>query len=236
VGRLWGVGAKSEERLRALGIASIGDLQAWPEAALARHLGLEAARNLAALARGEDARAVEPGGEAKSVGRETTFEQDSGNRALLELTLAELAEDVALRLRQQGLEAGRLTLKLRWEGFETHTHQRALKPASSHGPELYALGLGLLRELLGQQQRRVRLLGLSAAGLRARDAGGQLSLDESRRDKARRADAAQDALNVRFGEGTLKPASQLGPQRHRTRTGFSPQDPAPVRRRHAPLP
>jgi nucleotidyltransferase/DNA polymerase involved in DNA repair len=234
VGRLWGVGAKSEERLKALGIASIGDLQAWPLEALARSLGAEQARHLAALARGEDSRTVEPGSEAKSIGRETTFEADTESRALLEMTLAELAEDVALRLRQQGLEAGRLTLKLRWQGFETHTHQRALKPPTSHGPEIHAAARALLCELLGRDRRKVRLLGLSASGLA--QGQGQLSLDEARRDKARRADAAQDALNARFGDGTLKPASQLGPRPRRNRTGFSPQEPAPAGRRHAPLP
>jgi len=234
VGRLWGVGAKSEERLKALGIASIGDLQAWPAEALARSLGREQALHLAALARGEDARPVEPGGEAKSVGRETTFEEDTESRALLEMTLAELAADVALRLRQQGVEAARLTLKLRWQGFETHTHQRALKPPTSHGPEIHAAGRALLGELLGRDRRKVRLLGLSASGLAP--GGGQLSLDEARRDKARRADAAQDALNARFGDGTLKPASQVAPCQRRNRTGFSPQEPGPARSRHAPLP
>ena len=72
VKRLWGVGAKGEQRLRALGIHTVGELAARPEKLLVQHLG-EGGRHLWQLAHGEDDRAVVPDREAKSISTETTF-------------------------------------------------------------------------------------------------------------------------------------------------------------------
>src|SRR5512133_1944285 len=68
--RLWGVGAVTEEALRAIGIATIGDLAHTPDVALAAAIGATPARDLKALARGEDPREVVPDEAARSIGAE----------------------------------------------------------------------------------------------------------------------------------------------------------------------
>src|SRR5205085_468289 len=73
--RMWGIGAKTAPRLRALGYATLGDLAAAPEKQLERHLGTWG-RQVRLLARGEDDREVDPDGLAKSVGAEQTYEHD----------------------------------------------------------------------------------------------------------------------------------------------------------------
>lgn len=221
IGRLWGVGEKSELLLRSLGLATIGDLAAYPLESLAARFGADQASHLKALARGEDDRTVEADQEAKSVGRETTFGQDTRDAGLLAASLAEIAEDVAARLRRAGQEAGRVTLKLRWEGFETHTRQAALKPASSHGPDLLAPAKAMLASFLASDTRRVRLIGMTSGDLRPRGGAVQLALGGADPEKRRRADAALDALNARFGDGTLKHAGGVGKAAARRRTGFS---------------
>lgn len=82
VGRLWGVGAKGENRLHVLGVHTIGQLAALPERVLVGHLG-DVSRHLWQLAHGEDDRDVVPDREAKSISTETTFAQDIGDRQVL---------------------------------------------------------------------------------------------------------------------------------------------------------
>ena len=82
VGRLWGVGPKTESQLRALGLAAIGDIARQDPAYLERRLG-SGGRELWNLAQGIDARPVIPDREAKSIGAEDTFDEDlSGTEAL----------------------------------------------------------------------------------------------------------------------------------------------------------
>src|SRR5512142_2989502 len=76
VSRLWGVGTVTEAALRRIGVQSIGDLQRLPGAALAPAVGASHARDLRALALGEDPREVVPDEAASSVGAEETFEED----------------------------------------------------------------------------------------------------------------------------------------------------------------
>jgi nucleotidyltransferase/DNA polymerase involved in DNA repair len=224
VGRLWGVGKKSNEILRGLGIKTVADVAGYPAQALRTRLG-SWADSLKRQALGLDERPVESGGQAKSVGRETAFRRDTGDKAVLTQTLADLAEDVAQRLRTDGILAGLLTLKLRWEGFETHTRQAALDPPTDHGPALLALGKKLLGEFLAESKRKVRLVGLSAGHLAESGTAVQQDLFGDVSGSQRRADSALDALNARFGEGTLKRASQLPPKGRnkpsRNKTGFS---------------
>jgi DNA polymerase IV len=88
VSRLWGVGAKGEQRLHALGIRTIGELAERPEQVLADHLG-EVGRHLWRLAHGLDERRVVPDRQAKSISTETTFAHDIGDRGVLRACLLE---------------------------------------------------------------------------------------------------------------------------------------------------
>ena len=69
------------------------------------------------LARGIDDRPVEPGQTVKSIGHETTFQEDTADREFLEGILWRLSEKVARRLRRQGLVGKVITLKMRDQGF-----------------------------------------------------------------------------------------------------------------------
>src|SRR5262249_55239171 len=94
VGRLWGVGARAEQRLHALGIHTVGQLAALPERLLADHFG-EVGRHIWQLAQGKDKRAVVPDREAKSVSTETTFAQDLSDREVLRAWLLDLVDHLA---------------------------------------------------------------------------------------------------------------------------------------------
>src|SRR5512145_183570 len=84
VGRLWGVGRVTEEALRRIGIATIGDLARTPDVALAAAVGATHAHDLKGLARGEDPREVVPDEAARSIGAEDTFGEDRAGASALE--------------------------------------------------------------------------------------------------------------------------------------------------------
>jgi DNA polymerase-4 len=100
-------------------------LPAWPEADLVRRFGKHGA-DLARHARGLDDRPIVVEHERKSVSQETTFSRDVSDRALLEQTLTEQAQDVSRILRQQQLAGTTVKLKLRWSDFTTLTRQTTL--------------------------------------------------------------------------------------------------------------
>jgi DNA polymerase-4 len=205
VERLWGVGRVLAEALAGLGIVTIGQLQRVPASTLERRFG-EHGRHLHDLAFGRDDRRVEPSSQAKSIGAETTFGVDCGDLERLRRTLRRHAERVARQLREEGLAAARVTLKLRYADFRTLTRSHTGDPTRD-GLELYRRALALLeREAPGEP---VRLIGLSASGLGPGERG-QLSLLDPLAVRRDRLGPIVDRLSARFGEGTLGPASLLG--------------------------
>jgi nucleotidyltransferase/DNA polymerase involved in DNA repair len=202
VRRLWGVGPKLEERLVKLGVSTIGQLAALPEARLQRRLGSHG-HDLRALARGADDRAVIAHGDgARSVGHEHTYDSDTADRARLRRTLMDLADAVARRLRSHGLRARTLTLKYRDESFRTLTRAATLPKPVDSGNDLFRCAWSLFESVHGA--RKVRLLGLSASHFG--EARGQLDLFPQPTPAA---DRLRDALAERFGDGAVTRASLL---------------------------
>ncbi len=205
VERVWGVGRVLEATLTGMGIATIGQLQRVPVEALVRRFGAEHGRHLHDLAFGRDDRRVEPSTAAKSIGAETTFGVDCRDPARLRRTLRGQAERVARELRDGGLAAARVTLKLRYADFRTLTRSHTSDPTQD-GLTIYRRAEALLdREAVTEA---VRLIGLSASGLGA--AGqGQLSLLDGAALRRERLGSVVDRLTSRFGEGAVRPASLL---------------------------
>jgi DNA polymerase-4 len=208
VGRLWGVGKVAEARLLGLGIRTIGQLAAWPLPSLAEALGRDWAEHFKALSLGQDSRKVESEHEAKSVGRECTYGHDTRDPLRLRRTLADLAEDVASSLRRHQWLCGRLQLKYRFEGFETHTRQRPLRPPTDHGPELFKWAWEELQAVLKADPRRLRLIGISAQTLEGEATAVQHELFGADREKLRRLNAAVDKVRERHGDEKLKRGNQ----------------------------
>jgi len=176
---LWGVGPASGERLRNLGVTTVGQLAALPEAAVVAALGKAAGETVHALAWGRDARAVVADRELKSIGHEETYPTDVVDRDELERRLVLLADSVAARVRRHGVVARTLTLKFRYGDFTTLTRSHTFATPQMSGPSLWTAAKVLLGSL--ELKNGVRLLGLSASGLvPAKSAPGeQLQLELS---------------------------------------------------------
>jgi len=173
-----GVGPVTGAALERLGVTRIGHLASIPAKVLEAALG-SWGPELARKARGESDSPVEEGGERKSVGHETTFEEDTADPLVLEATICHLVEKAAHRLRKAGLKAGGVTVKVRYSDFRTVTRSRALPAASDRDGEFLAAARELMFGAVGRRVR-VRLIGVSLERLRA--GSEQLGLFTAARD------------------------------------------------------
>ena len=197
IGRMPGIGPSSEKVYRKMGIRVIGDLARFSPGALKRAFG-KRARVLAARARGEDEREVTPDrDERKSIGRETTYSVDTSDPETLEATLSYLSESVGRRLRKSGLAFRRVTLKLRYEDFNTYTRSRIVDPPGSDTRTIFRTARSLMRGLY-RRGARTRLIGVSVSSLT--EPRRQISLFESRAELMReRLEGGMDEARDRFG-------------------------------------
>ncbi|MEM1415836.1 MAG: DNA polymerase IV, partial [Myxococcota bacterium] len=199
--KMWGVGPKAAARLRAHGLATLGDLAARPEAELEALLGSWGA-SVGRLARGDDERPVVPDRDAKSVGAEETFERDRRSVAELEPALLHQAGRVAARLTRAGLRGGTVTVKLKYAGHVLKTRQRKMDPPVNDTDSIYEAARGLLGRF-PDLRRGVRLSGVSVGDLMEGEPGRSL-FEDGTRDRRERIEALTGELRARFGSASLQ--------------------------------
>jgi DNA polymerase-4 len=202
VGRLFGVGAKTEAVLKSAGIRTIGQLRLADPEHLRFRLGNDFS-HLQTLARGEDPREVESDLEAKSVGAEETFDRDVEDLETIETYLLGQAERVAGRLRRSGVVASGVTLKYKYEDFKLVTRQSTVEPTND-GTALYLAARQLLHA--HRPQRPIRLCGVSAHGIGPPPAPELFAKPNDKRD---RLNAALDSVREKFGRDAITRARLL---------------------------
>ena len=207
VTRLWGVGPATLQRLERMAVHTIGELAALPESSLTAALGNSLGTRLHALATNVDPRAVVPEREAKSIGAEETYAVDLRGRAACERELVRIVDRVSARLRRAQLGARTVTLKVRFEDFETRTRAHTIPTATDVSTVFLATARELLEEL--DCSRGVRLLGVSLSQLESPGpAQGVFALDEAgssahaRVERRAAVEHAVDAVRDRFGSHT----------------------------------
>jgi DNA polymerase-4 len=157
-----GVGPALARKLHAAGFTRLGQLAALDPKDAARRFG-EEGPSLAARARGEDARAVTPERETKSISAETTFDADLRTPGELEKPLWRLCEKLARRLAEKDLAAAGVVLKLKTAGFEIRTRNARLARPTRLPETLFAAARPLLlKEATGSA---FRLIGIGAQPL-----------------------------------------------------------------------
>ncbi|MBN2584404.1 MAG: DNA polymerase IV [Planctomycetes bacterium] len=201
VGHLPGIGPKTVERLRRYSLQTVGQLAAIPRELLVEFFGT-GGEFLYEAARGRGSAAIDPEeGLPKSISRETTFERDTSDRRKLAAMLSYLLQRACRQLRENGLLAGTVTLKLRYADFQTVARSRTLFDATDHDDELYHVLMGLLPRTYTRRVA-VRLVGVALSGLTAD--GRQMRLfDEDAYCRRDRLYASMDAIRRRFGFTSL---------------------------------
>ncbi len=208
VGDLHGIGPSTAARLRSLGLLTIGDLARYPVDLAIRHLGT-AGRHLSEAADGIDETPVTPAGqeaEAKSLSRETTFSRDVSDATELERVLLALCDQVARRLRKEGLRGRTVTVRIRKSDFTTVTRSTTLTAPTDLGEDLYAAA-GRVFAAYWRPSMKVRLLGVGVTKLERVGVHPEGLFDSS--SKLRRVSRAVDRIKDRYGERAVTRARLL---------------------------
>lgn len=214
VGNIWGIGKVGNDRLHRHGIKTIQDLRRVDKKVLSQWFGRLGCR-FWELARGIDDRRVTPDSEVKSISQETTFDQDVSEFSVLESTAMYLTESVCYRLRKANLDGRTVTVKIRFQDFQTITRSRSIDGSTHSTDKVWKNVAQLLLAALGGKAFLVRLLGVGVSEFRE-DGPHQTSLfaddgapglDEQRSETL---DEVSDRIRERFGRGVIHRGKALG--------------------------
>ncbi len=178
IGKFYGIGKATEAKMHRLGIQNGGDLRTWSKWDLNKHFG-KVGTFYYNIARAVDERPVRTERIPKSIGKEKTFEEDVDSVEWLAGFIASLSEKVADRLRKEGAEARTVTLKLRYDNFDSITRSFTPGHPVSEAEEIAELAIRLLQETEAGE-RKIRLAGVTVSGFMrddgTSDEGQQLTL------------------------------------------------------------
>lgn len=165
VRKILGVGPKTGDRLKELGLETIGDIQRYNRQDLVELLGAFG-EYVHDVAMGRDeGEVVEPTGPPESISTETTFDQDLAVYEELWPELEGLAKSLHEQLLQEKYAFRTVTLKARYSNFETHTRSRSLKIHTMDLDPILILSQMMLKEVLSAG-RKVRLIGVRLSNLK----------------------------------------------------------------------
>jgi DNA polymerase IV len=207
VKNLFGVGPKTAARLEEMGFFTIGQMADATSSTLTAAFG-KYGFDLARHARGIDDSPVVVEHEVKSISQETTFDKDTSDRKKLIDTLQSLSAQVAYRLRNEGVCALTVRIKLRWPDFRTHTRQITLTQPTDQDGIILAAAIKLF-DGLWENGRAVRLIGVGAAQLS--EPVQQMSLWDTPTEKEHRLLTAMDELRQRYGKNAIRLGKQIQP-------------------------
>jgi DNA polymerase-4 len=209
IGKVPGIGKKSEEELHRLGVRFIGDLKRFEREFLEERFGKFGER-LIRISEGRSASPVVPYTAPKSISGEVTLEEDTASRAVIKRILLAQSDRVARRLRKQGFRGRTVVLKLKTADFKIITRSSTLERPVHLSDKIYAEATELLKK--EKLVKKVRLVGVGVSNLEPADQTGQLPLfirEDAREEKWEKAERAMDEITERFGHGAVKRGSLL---------------------------
>jgi DNA polymerase-4 len=209
IDRIWGVGKRTQDALKLLGVHTIGDLRRVPVEVLEQKFGKHGLK-MHELSMGRDERDVVPDHEAKSIGHEDTFSHDILDMAEAKRELLSLSNKVARRMRRGGVSGRTITLKVKYSNFVQITRSTTLPEYTDDGLTIYSASCDLLQKT-ETGKRSVRLLGISVSQLGVPGVQEQIPLFEEAEapHKREQLNRALDSLHEKFGEKSIRPGTLL---------------------------
>ena len=215
VERLWGVGPKTADKLRARGITTVREVAVLPQAVLVSMLGQASGRHLHALAHNLDPRPVDIRRRRRSIGSQRARGRRPWTPGDIDADVVALVDRVTRRMRAARRVGRTVVLRLRFDDYARATRSHTLPlPTASTETILIAARTLLAQSLPTIRERGITLVGISVANLDNADAL-QLLLPFDRRHQEA-LDSALDDVRDRFGSGAITRAVLLGRDR-----GFS---------------
>ncbi len=213
LGKLPGIGPKTEAALAKHGLNLVSDLFSRSESELQTILGHDQ-RDLLRLARGIDDRPVETEEEdAKSYSQQETFAVDVGEFVEIERIAKRMLDELMRKVRADGKRARTMTIKVRYHDFSQESHGRSLAEASDLEAPFYPL-VGPLLRAAWKKRRPLRLVSVRLAGVE--DGPAQLEMFAQTDEKRRRLATVLDQLNAGGHSATVQHGHQLA-KRPRTK-------------------
>jgi DNA polymerase-4 len=206
VEELCGIGEKTKDVLSKIGIRTCGELGRYDVRKLERIFG-KGGRIFHEMGLGIDNTPVRPyffDSDTKSFGHSMTFHEDTNDMRLLLRHLLQLSEQVGRRLRKEGYSGRTVTLVIRYEDFETHSHQKTYRYFFDEGLDIFKAAKSTLRKVV-DRHRMVRLLGVSVSNLSRGEK--QENLFSCTRSESLM--KALDEINDRYGEFSVTRGSIL---------------------------
>jgi len=209
VKKLWGIGPHTEEKLRAMGIKTCGELGAAPLSVLTKKFGVLGGQ-LKTMGNGILDRPLESAArDPKSIGHSRTFFKDIWHREDIEPQLLKLSEMVGRRARRYGYKGKKVTLTVRYSDFKTFTRQTTLDTYTNDTGEIYRTALSILDGI--RLVKSIRLLGVSLSSFGNNE---QMTFFEIKDRREREALLkAMDAVNDKFGEDKITWASTVNQEK-----------------------
>ena len=201
VERLWGVGPVTARKLRARGLATVGQVASLAEESLVSILGRAAGRHLHALAHNRDPRRVRRR-RRRSIGAQRALGSSPKTSEDLDAVLVGLVDRIARRLRAARRVCRTVTLRLRFGDYSRATRSHTLVEATAQTQRILTVARRLLATAMPEiRSRDITLVGVALANLTDDDAVQlALPLDTSRRS---RLDSTLDSIRDRFGTGAI---------------------------------
>jgi DNA polymerase IV len=210
IGKLPGVGPKTEESLSKHGLKIVADILAKNE----RELNVIFGDNwpgMVAMARGEDDRAVETEhDDAKSYSQQETFGQDIGEFGEIERVVKRMVDELLPKIREDKKRVRTMTVKVRYPDFTQESHGRSLVTASDLEAPFYPLVAPLLRAAW-RKKRPLRLVSVRFSNVE--DAAVQLEMFAESDEKRRRLAGVLDRLNQNGRAAIVQHGHQLAKRR-----------------------
>jgi nucleotidyltransferase/DNA polymerase involved in DNA repair len=208
---LWGVGPATAGRLRARGIATVGQVARLEETTLVGVLGVAAGRHLHALAHNRDPRPVRAGRRRRSVGSQCALDFSSRPPEAIDRTLVALVDRVTRRMRTSGHAGRTVVLRLRFGDYTRATRSRTVPDATAASGAILETARALLAENRAIIERRgLTLLGVAVSNLMGDPTQLPLPL---RSPNEVALDEAMDRVRDRFGTKAVTRASLSGEDR-----------------------
>lgn len=208
VGELFGVGKKSAEKLKELGIFTIGDLANTKKEILYPYFKNQAEYYILSANGINDSEVVSEEEDPKGIGNETTLSHDIDNKQELYPYLMALSENVTKRLRREKKYASVVVVTLKDRYFKRTSHQKKLKNATNITSEIYETSKVILNEMW--KDEAVRLIGVRLDHL-SEVSHHQVSLfeDIEEREEKNSLDQTIDELQEKYGKKVIKKASLM---------------------------
>ncbi|MBO6265536.1 MAG: DNA polymerase IV [Acidaminococcaceae bacterium] len=199
VTKIFGIGRSAEDKLKQFGIEKIGQLASADVTILRKVFGINA-EQVKRLARGLDDRPVVNEEEAKSIGKENTFDYDLTDFESCRDEVLDLSGQVGWRLRRENLAGHTVTLKVKFADFHTITRSSTGDRLIAWDEEIFFLAEQMLRKI--NVKPGVRLLGVSVSNLFRPEDEPVLGFAED--ERMQRRNRAIDSLKSKFGENIIK--------------------------------